>query len=181
MKIVIGVTGASGLVYAGRLIEFLSGTSHEVDVVVSEMARAVNKTEGGIDFEGIRFPMHDDKDLTVPFISGSARYDAMAVVPCSMASLGKIANGISDTVITRTADVFLKERRRLVIVPRETSISLIHVRNMESVILAGARVVPACPSFYSSPKTVSALVDTVVARILDNMDVENDLAPRWAG
>lgn len=179
MKIVVGITGASGLVYADRLLRFLASTEHEVEVVASEMARRVNESERGIDFDALEFAMHEDDDFSAPFVSGSARYESMAVVPCSMGTLGKIANGLADTVITRAADVFLKERRRLVLVPRESPYNLIHVRNMEQAMLAGARVVPASPSFYSRPSTIQGLVDTVVARVLDNMGISNDLSPRW--
>ncbi len=179
MRIVIGITGASGLVYADRLLKFLASTEHDVEVVVSDMARKVNESECGIDFDAVKFRVSGDDDFSAPFVSGSSLYDVMAVVPCSMSALAKIANGLADTVITRAADVFLKERRRLVLVPRESPYNLAHVRNMEQALLAGARVVPASPSFYSKPSTVQDLVDTVVARVLDNMGIRNDLTPRW--
>ena len=180
MRILVGITGASGLIYADRLLKFLASTKHHVEVVASDMAKNVNKFEKAIDFNSIEFPLYDNDDFSAPFVSGSVLYDAMTVIPCSMNSLAKIAHGIADTVITRAADVFLKEHRRLVLVPRESAYNLIHIKNMELTLIAGASVVPASPSFYSHPANIDALVDTVVARVLDNMGIENNLVARWS-
>jgi 4-hydroxy-3-polyprenylbenzoate decarboxylase len=122
---------------------------------------------------------HSENDLDVPFVSGSARFDAMVVVPCSMATLGRIASGSSDSALLRAADVFLKERRKLILVPRETPWNLIHARNVVTLLEAGAIVLPAIPSFYSRPDSVTAVVDTVVWRILDQVGVPNASAYRW--
>jgi 4-hydroxy-3-polyprenylbenzoate decarboxylase len=122
---------------------------------------------------------HSENELNVPFVSGSARFDAMVIVPCSMATLGRIASGSSDSALLRAADVFLKERRRLILVPRETPWNLIHARNVVTLLEAGAIVLPAIPSFYSRPASVTAIVDTVVWRILDQIGLPNPQAYRW--
>lgn len=119
------------------------------------------------------------RDLFAPPASGSASYDAMAIVPCSMGTIGRIAAGAADDLITRAADVFLKERRKLILAPRETPLSQIHLENLARLSTAGALVLPCMPSFYGHPKTVDDLVDTVAGRILDHLDVEHDLGPRW--
>src|SRR5205814_7962571 len=122
---------------------------------------------------------HGESDLNVPFVSGSARFDAMVIVPCSMATLGRIASGSSDTALLRAADVFLKERRKLIVVPRETPWNLIHARNIVTLLEAGAIVLPAIPSFYSRPTSLAAVVDTVVWRILDQIGLPSQGAYRW--
>ncbi len=180
MKFVIGITGASGIIYAERLLQFLSGSEHTADVIVSAHAREVNAQESETDFASFGFPVHDNDARDVPSLSGSQPYDGCAIVPCSMATLGRIASGVADTAIARTADVFLKERRRLVLVVRESPYSLIHIRNMEQVTLAGAIVLPASPGFYTRPKSIEALADTVVARVLDHLGVAHSLAPPWS-
>lgn len=180
MKFVIGITGASGIIYAERLLRFLSSSEHTADVIVSAHAREVNAQERGIDFASFGFPVYDNDARDVPSLSGSQPYDGCAVVPCSMATLGRIASGVADTAIARTADVFLKERRRLVLVVRETPYSLIHIRNMEQVTVAGAVILPASPGFYTRPKSIEALADTVVARVLDHLGVAHSLAPPWS-
>ena len=126
---------------------------------------------------GVR--QHAETDLNVPFVSGSARFDAMVIVPCSMATLGRIAAGSSDSALLRAADVFLKERRKLIVVPRETPWSLIHARNIVTLLEAGAIVLPAIPSFYSRPQLVQDVVDPVVWRILDQLGLPNPRAYRW--
>ena len=179
MKIVLGISGASGAIYAKRLIEFLRTTPHTVHLTASENALQIGHDEAGIDYRECGFPFFESRDFTAPFASGSAPYDALAVVPCSMGMLGRIAHGYSDDLLARTADVFFKERRRIVLVPRETPLSLIHIENMRLVTLAGAIVLPAIPSFYSKPKTITEAADTVVARILDHLGIENNLCPRY--
>jgi len=179
MKLVIATTGASGSIYLQRLLDCLRPQDHEIHLVFSDPARQVIAGELG----ALRVPAgvreHDDRDMNVPFVSGSARFDAMVIVPCSMGTMGRIAAGTSDSVILRAADVFLKERRKLILVPRETPWNLIHARNLVTLLEAGAIVLPANPSFYSRPATVEAVVDTVVARILDQLGVENPGAFRW--
>lgn len=180
MKLVIATTGASGSIYLQRLLERLNPEDHEIHLVFSDPARQVIAGElGALRVpEGVR--QHDDRDMNVPFVSGSARCDGMVIVPCSMGTMGRIAAGTSDSVILRAADVFLKERRKLILVPRETPWNLIHARNAVTLLEAGAVLLPASPSFYNRPDTVDAVADTVVSRILDQLGVENPGAFRWA-
>jgi flavin prenyltransferase len=179
MKLVIAATGASGAIYLQRLLEQIDCAAHEVHLVMSAYAEKVAKQE----LDRFRIPTgvsrHSENDMNVPFVSGSARFDAMVIVPCSMATLGRIASGSSDTVLLRAADVFLKERRKLILVPRETPWNLIHARNVVTMLEAGAVVLPAIPSFYSRPNSVMAVVDTVVWRILDQIGLSNPSAYRW--
>lgn len=176
-KFVIAITGASGALYARRLVECLEG--HELHIVLSSHATEVAQEEIG----GYRFPeaaaIYNDRSMQVPFVSGSAKFDACVMIPCSMGTLGRIAYGYSDSVIARTADVFLKEKRPLILVPRETPWNLIHARNVVTVMEAGATVLPAIPSFYGRPQTVEEVADTVVARVLDHLKVEHQLVKRW--
>jgi len=179
MKLVLAVSGASGAIYPIRLIEFLKKTDHDVSVIATTNALEIARSECGYDLRETGYPYYGPTDFTAPFASGSARYDALAVVPCSMGTLGRIAHGSSDNLIARTADVFLKERREFVLVPRETPFSLVHLENMRLLAQAGVTILPACPSFYSGPKTIEEAVDTVNARILDHLGIENDLRPRY--
>jgi 4-hydroxy-3-polyprenylbenzoate decarboxylase len=179
MKLVIAATGASGTIYLQRLLEQIDCAAHEVHLVMSAHAAQVTKQE----LDDFRIPpnvsQHSENELNVPFVSGSARFDAMVIVPCSMATLGRIASGSSDSALLRAADVFLKERRKLILVPRETPWNLIHARNVVTLLEAGAIVLPAIPSFYSRPRSVTAIVDTVVWRILDQIGLPNPQAYRW--
>ena len=179
MKLVIAATGASGTIYLQRLLEQIDCGAHEVHLVLSAYAKQVAKQE----LDHFKIPasvsQHSENDLNVPFVSGSARFDAMIIVPCSMATLGRIASGSSDSALLRAADVFLKERRKLILVPRETPWNLIHARNVVTLLEAGAVVLPAIPSFYSRPNSVTAIVDTVVWRILDQIGLPNPSAYRW--
>ncbi len=179
MKLVVAATGASGAIYFQRLLEKIDATQHEIHVVLSAYAKQVIHEELGQWVAPPGVIQHADKTMSVPFVSGSGRFDAMVVVPCSMGTLARIAAGVADTTILRAADVFLKERRKLIIVPRETPWSLIHARNLVSVTEAGAVVLPASPSFYSRPKTIEELVDTVVTRILDQLGLPDPGAFRW--
>lgn len=179
MKLVIATTGASGAIYLQRLLDSIDPAAHEIHLVFSDPARQVIAQELG----ALRIPPgvhgHDDRNMNVPFVSGSARFDAMVIVPCSMGTMGRIAAGTSDSVILRSADVFLKERRKLILVPRETPWNLIHARNATALLEAGAILLPASPSFYSRPKTVEAIADTVVSRILDQLGLDAPGAFRW--
>jgi 4-hydroxy-3-polyprenylbenzoate decarboxylase len=183
MKVVIAVTGASGSMYAQRLLDQIAKAKEveECHVVLSEHAQEVAATELGA--KGLTIPkgmkVHGDKTMQVPFASGSAKFEAMAIIPCSMGTLGRIAHGYSDGTITRTADVFLKEKRKLILVPRETPWNLVQARNVVTLLEAGALMLPAIPSFYGKPKTVEDVVDTVVARVLDHLNLPNDLVKRW--
>ena len=179
MKLVIAATGASGAVYLQRLLAQIDRAAHEIHLVMSAAAIGVAKQE----LDDFKVPsnisQHSEHDMNVPFVSGSARFDAMVIVPCSMATLGRIASGCSDSALLRAADVFLKERRKLILVPRETPWSLIHARNVVTLLEAGAIVLPAIPSFYSRPESVTAVVDTVVWRILDQIGLPSQAAYRW--
>ena len=179
MKLVIAATGASGTTYLQRLLEQIDASAHEVHLVLSGHAKQVAAQE----VDELRIPpgvhKHPENDLNVPYVSGSARFDAMVIVPCSMSTLGRIASGSGETALLRTADVFLKERRKLIVVPRETPWSLIHARNVVTLLEAGAVVLPAIPSFYSRPQSVDEVVDTVVWRILDQLGLPNPRAFRW--
>jgi 4-hydroxy-3-polyprenylbenzoate decarboxylase len=184
MKLVVAITGASGSLYAQRLLQLLnddvSGKApHEVHVALSAHAREVAQAEVGKLAIPDGFPVHGDNSMQVPYVSGSARFDAMVIIPCSMGTLGRIAHGYSDSAIARAADVFLKEKRRLILVPRETPWNLIQARNVVTVLEAGADVLPAIPSFYHRPQTVLDVVDTVVARVLDHLGLEHALSKRW--
>lgn len=179
MKLVIAATGASGTIYLQRLLEQIDCSAHEVHLVMSAHAKQVAMHE--VDkFKAPRgVVQHAENDLNVPYVSGSARFDAMVIVPCSMATLGRIAAGASDSALLRGADVFLKERRKLILVLRETPWNLIHARNVVTLLEAGAIVLPAIPSFYSRPKSIVDLVDTVVWRILDQLGLPSPRTYRW--
>ena len=170
-KIVVAATGASGSIYFKSLLDKLvrmDAQWDEVSVVMSDNARDVWQTElGDRYFDQYPFRFFGKNDFSAPFASGSGRYDTMIVVPCSMGTLGRIAGGISNDLITRAADVMLKERRKLICVIRETPYNLLHIRNMETVTLAGGIICPATPSFYSRPATIEEAALTVVDRILD--------------
>jgi len=183
VKLVVAVGGASGAIYARRFIEVLAamkarGDGLEVGLCLSATAVEIWEHELG-PVPQFPFRRWDIRDFRAPFASGSAGWDAMVVIPCSAGGLARIANGISDDLIARAADVMLKERRRLVLVLRETPLSLVHLKNMTAVTEAGAVVLPAAPSFYSRPATIDSLVDTVVARVLDQVGLPNDLMTRW--
>ena len=181
VKILVAITGATGALYAQRLLDNLDPKQHEIHVVLSNYAQQVISVEleGGLRLpEGVK--PHALKSMNAPFASGSNPPDAMVVIPCTMGTMGRIAHGFSEDVLLRAADVVLKEKRKLILVPRETPLSLIHVKNMELLILAGATILPANPSLYMNPKTIVEVVDTVVARVLDHLGIPNQLAPRWA-
>lgn len=180
MRLVVAITGASGAIYAQRLLDCLGGRRHELHVVLSAYAPAVVAEELP---GGLRLPegavTHSVGSMEAPFASGSNAMDAMVVIPCSMGTLGRIAHGLSSDLLLRAADVALKERRKLILVPRETPVHLVHVRNFELLLQAGATILPANPSFYSHPKDVPEVADTVVARVLDHLGIEHALASRW--
>jgi flavin prenyltransferase len=184
MKLVIAITGASGAIYAQRLLTALASDDktnrNEIHVCLSDYARQVAATElpGGLQIPAAFTTVGTDT-MNVPFVSGSAAFDAMVVIPCSMGTLGRIAHGYADNTITRAADVFLKEKRKLIVVPRETPWNLIQARNIVTLIEAGAHVIPACPSFYNQPQTVNDVADTVVARVLDHLGITHHLVKRW--
>ena len=181
MRILVAITGASGAAYAQRLLDSLDPQRHELHVVLSRYAQAVISEElpGGLRLpEGVQ--MHGLKSMNAPFASGSNPPDAMVVIPCTKGTLGRIAHGLSDDVLLRAADVVLKEKKQLILVPRETPLNLVHVKNFELLLLAGATILPANPSFYTRPQTIEQVIDTVVARVLDHLGLPQCLVPRWA-
>jgi len=183
-KILLAITGASGALYAKLLLDKLTALKHqwqELSVVMSNNAKDIWKTElGNENYNNYPAKYFDKYDFNAPFASGSAKYNIMIVAPCSMGTLGRIASGISDDVITRAADVILKERRKLILMLRDTPYNLIHIQNMERVTLAGGVICPATPSFYSKPTTIEAVATTVVDRVLDlaGLDIYSF---RWGG
>ena len=182
MEIVVGISGASGVGYGIRLLQVLQGSV--VHLVLTDSARKIIEVETNFspeDVEDLADHVYDEDDFTAPIASGSYRFDAMVIIPCSMKTLAGVASGMSDNLIGRSAEICLKDRRRLVIVPRETPLSLIQLKNMVSVTQAGAMILPACPAFYSRPQNLEDLIDVLVGRVLDSIGVENNLYPRWKG
>jgi 4-hydroxy-3-polyprenylbenzoate decarboxylase len=183
-KIVVAVTGASGSIYAKLLLDklqHLQNQIQEVAIVMSDNARQVWEFElGNTSHNDYAFKAYAKNDFMAPFASGSAKFDTMVIVPCSMGTMGRIASGVSDDLITRAADVILKERRKLILVARDTPLNLIQIRNMATVTEAGGIICPAVPSFYSKPQTVEEVAMTVVNRIIDLIGLENE-SYRWEG
>lgn len=195
---VVGITGASGVVYGKRVLQGLLSGSHHVKLIVSPAGERVLDIELGLRFKGSRaarqtqwaevlegseerLELLPHRDFSASIASGSYHFDGMAVVPCSMGTLARIAGGLSTNLLERAADVALKERRRLVLVPREAPLSTIHLRNMLTLAEAGAEIVPAMPAFYHQPRGVDDLVDSVAGRVLDRLGVENDFFRKWQG
>ena len=180
MRILVAITGASGSLYPQRLLDNLDPRQHEIHLIQSQYAAAVLAEELP---EGLKLApevkSHNRKSMMAPFASGSNAFDAMVVIPCSMGTLGRIAHGYSEDALLLAADVMLKERRKLILVPRETPLSLVHVKNFELLLLAGAILLPANPSFYTRPQTVEQVVDTVIARVLDHLGIPHQLVARW--
>ena len=180
----MGISGASGVQYGVRLLHVLKEKGCTTHLIVTDSARKIIEIETDYllkEVERLASYVYEPRDFNAPIASGSHLFDAMVVVPCSMGTLSGIACGSSDTLITRSADVCLKEKRRLVLVPRETPLSLVQLRNMVSAAEAGAVILPACPAFYSQPKSMEELVDVLVGRVLDLCNVKNDLSRRWKG
>ncbi len=176
MRILVAITGASGLEYGRRLIEILKQTKEiQVSVVVSEGAKKVAEAEE------TELPKSDyqENDFSCPYASGSNPPDAVVIIPCSLKSLGEIANGVGSNLIARSAEVALKERKKLVLVVRDTPYSLITIKNMERITLAGGIILPACPGFYGKPKKVDDLIDFIIARVLDQLGIKNAISVRW--
>jgi len=196
MKVLLGISGASGAAYGVRTLSLLLARGADLHVVVTKTAWGIlasevgdGKLPGGADARRkwlarvsstvLPFRLYAEDDFGIPFASGSNPPDAMIVAPCSMGALGRIAHGVSSSVLTRCADVALKERKPLVLVARETPLSVIHLGNMLTLARAGAHILPACPGFYHRPETVSALVDFVVSRALACIGVDAGVLPRW--
>lgn len=194
---VVALTGASGIIYGVRLVKALAELQHHVDLVISEPARLVIREEMGISLKSFqkveelksvfgpeiegRVRAYSPKDFSAGIASGSYPTQGMVIIPCSMGTVGAIANGISQNLIHRAADCHLKEGRKLVVVPRETPFSAIHLENMLKLSRAGAAIVPAMPAFYSGAKSIDDLVDFLVGKVLDQLGVTHALYPRWTG
>jgi 4-hydroxy-3-polyprenylbenzoate decarboxylase len=184
MRIVVAVTGASGVIYGKRLLEVLREKKVETHLIVSRAAEKVIRHEletSKKDLERLATCAYDVDDLAAPLMSGSFKTDSMVIAPCSMKTLSGIVHGFADNLILRAADVALKEKRRLVVVPRETPLSAVHLRNMLQAAKLGVFVVPTMPAFYHKPEKVDDLVDFVVGRILDCLGIEHQLYKSWAG
>jgi len=183
-KIAIAVTGASGAIYAKVLFDkliLLKNQIESVGVIMSDNAKFVWESElGNTDYESYPFTFYKKQDFMAPFASGSANYNTMIICPCSMGTMGRIASGISNDLCTRAADVILKERRKLIIVARETPLSLIHINNMKTITESGGIICPATPSFYSNPNTFEELSSTVIDRVLTLSGLQNS-SYSWGG
>ncbi len=194
----IAISGASGAPYAHRLLEVLIQGGHQIYLVISNDGLSILHDETGLMLKGsdadVQFALKkkfgarkgqityfDENFMYASIASGSVKVDAMVVIPCSMKTLASIANGFASNLIERAADVTIKEKRKLIIVPRETPLSAIHLRNMLTLSELGCHIIPAMPAFYQHPKTISDMVGFIVSRVLDSMGVENDLSPRWGG
>jgi polyprenyl P-hydroxybenzoate/phenylacrylic acid decarboxylase-like protein len=182
VKLTIAITGASGVIYGKRLLEELHNRKVETHLVISQAAKKIIKHElktSEKSLEKMATHVHEVDDWSAPIVSGSYKTDGFIIVPCSMKTLAGIACGFAENVILRAADVALKEKRKLILVPRETPLSSIHLQNMLTLSNQGAYVVPAMPAFYHKPENVDDLVDFVVGRILDLLDIDHSLYKRW--
>jgi len=182
VKLTIALTGASGVIYGKRLLEELRNKKVETHLVISQAAKKIIKLELGASektLEKLATHVHEIDDWSSPIVSGSYKTDGMVIVPCSMKTLAGIASGFAENVILRAADVALKEKRKLILVPRETPMNNIHLRNMLDLAQQGAIIVPAMPAFYHQPKNINDLVDFMVGRVLDVLGIEHNLYKRW--
>ena len=182
MRIITGITGASGAIYGWELLKFLNSSGHEIHCVVTATGWEILKYECGVTQEDVLkhvHVLHEINNLGACISSGSYKTDAMVVAPCSMRTLASVAHGFSDNLLCRAADVMIKERRKLVLVPRETPLSSVHLRNMLMLSDTGVTILPASPGFYPKPETLESLVKIMVGRIADSLGVENQLFKRW--
>ena len=183
MEITLGISGASGIQYGIRLLEILAEKGIRTHLILTDAAKQIMEIETDYtpsDVETLATWSYSQKDFSAPIASGSYRTAGMVIAPCSMKTLGAVANGVSDTLLTRAADVCLKEERKLILMTRETPLNLIHLENMVRAKKAGANILPACPGFYSKPKTLEDLVDIMVGRAIDLLGIENDIYERWS-
>ncbi|MEM2093483.1 MAG: UbiX family flavin prenyltransferase [Candidatus Bathyarchaeia archaeon] len=182
MRVIVGISGASGIIYGVRTLEVLRELNVETHLIITSAAVEIAKAECGLSREEIvklASRCYDVEDLTAPVSSGSFQHDGMVIIPCSMKTLAGIATGYAGNLLLRAADVSLKERRKLVLVPRETPLNIIHLRNMLTLAEAGAIILPAMPAFYVKPKSIGDLVNYVVGRVLDHLGISHDLYERW--
>lgn len=184
MRMIVGVTGASGAVYGVRLLEELRNAGVETHLVISQWGARTIAYETDYTLDQVRklaYRCYDNHDMAAPIASGGFCHDGMAIAPCSMKTLAAVACGFTDTLIARAADIALKERRRLVLVARETPLSAIHLQNMLTLAQSGAVLLPPAPAFYNRPQTIAELVDHTVCRLLDQLQISNQTARRWQG
>lgn len=182
MEIVVGISGASGVQYGIRLLKVLADMKIRTHLVISKSAKQIIQIEtdySPLEVEELASEVYGEKDFTASIASGSHMFDGMIIAPCSMKTLGSIASGISDNLMTRAADVCLKEERKLILITRETPLSRIHLENMLRAQQAGAVILPACPGFYSKPQTIEDLINIMAGRALDQMGIKNELYKRW--
>lgn len=178
-KIIVAISGASGALYAKQLIDYLLKEDVELRIIATDNGKRIFGEEIGTPLAKMDYPLVSNKTYNVPFVSGSAVFDKMVIVPASMGCIARIASGLASDTISRSADVFLKEQKKLIVVPRETPFSLIHLENLKRLSLCGAQIIPANPSFYSLPQTIDELAQTVTSRILDHLEIPNKLSSRW--
>ncbi len=184
MKVIVGISGGSGAIYGVALLKLLREFNVETHLVVSTMGEYVTNHECGVNLEELKSLatyFHDNKNLAAPIASGSFKTDAMVIVPCSMKTVSSVANGFSDNLLSRAADVIIKENRKLIVVPRETPLNQIHLENMLKLSKLGVTVMPPSPAFYTHPQDIGDIVSGIVARILDQLGIEHDLVKRWDG
>jgi len=184
LRLIVAITGASGVVYGQRLLEVLRDKKVETHLIISKTAKKLIEHELKTTrkrLEALASHVYDADDLTAPIMSGSFKTDGMVIIPCTMKTLAGIAHGYSDNLILRAADVSLKEHRKLVLVPRETPLNVVHLHNMLELARLGAIIVPAMPAFYHKPKKIQDLVDFVVGKALDVLGIEHKLFRRWSG
>lgn len=182
MRLIVAITGASGVIYGKRLLEILSSKNIETHLVISQAAERIIEHELETTkktVENLASHVYEVNDWNSPIVSGSFKTDGMVIVPCSMKTLSGVVNGYADNIILRAADVTLKEKRKLILVPRETPLNAIHLRNMLDLAKQGVLIVPAMPAYYHKPKNIQALVDFVVGRILDLLEIDHTLYKRW--
>jgi len=181
MKLVIAVTGASGIIYAENFLKATKKHKIETHLIITESAKKVAKHENiKIEkFESLTNHHYDPNDLEAPISSGSYKIDAMVIIPCSMKTVGALAHGYTENLVTRAADVQLKEKRKLILVPRETPLHAIHLENMAKLGQNGVVILPAMPGFYHNPKTIEELADFISGKILDQLEIKNDQFTRW--
>lgn len=188
-RYLVAITGASGVIYGVRLVNWLLTNDHEVHLIISEPGHLVLKDEMGWDLEEVEdirpffdsgnLVIHNIRNIAAVVASGSFHHDGMVIIPCTMSTLAGVANGLSTNLIERAADVSLKEGYPLVLVPRETPLNIIHLRNLLAAAEAGARIVPAMPGFYSHPSTIEEMVNFLVGKVLDSLGLKNDIFPRY--
>ena len=184
MRAIVGISGASGAIYALSFLKALKEKGVETHLIISKPAELIIKTELGLkkeDFFAYASKHYDVDDLAAPIASGSQKFDAMVIIPCSMASIAAISQGYCSNLMLRVADISIKERRKLILVPRETPLSPIHLKNMLKLAELGVHLIPACPGFYHKPQKIEHLVDFIVGRILDVLGIEHQLYQRWQG